>query len=118
MDFTPAIDLAIGDLSLDDGELAAAPSEAMGLVVWTLRTEKGTCLVSPDLGVPWKSLRKNTDGAPNTLRQALLAALRWIEEGGYLTDLSVRTERTATNAIRYEIRFTAEGRAERVAGEV
>lgn len=117
-DLTPEIDLATGDLPLTDGELTNASSVALGLVVWTLRTERGTCLVAPDLGVPWRSLRKNTDSAPAAMREAILAALRWIEEAGHLTKLSVRVERTASNALRYEVRFEAEGRSESVPGLV
>ena len=117
-DFTPEIDLTTGDLPLADGELAPAASVALGLVVWVLRTERGSCLVAPDLGVPWRTIRKATDTAPAATRDAILAALRWIEEAGYLTKLSVRVERTATNALRYEVRFEAEGRSENVPGQV
>ena len=117
-DFTPEIDLTTGDVPLTDGELTSAPSVALGLVVWVLRTERGSCLVAPDIGVPWRSVRKNTDSAPAALREAILASLRWIEEGGYLSNLSVRVERTATNGLRYEVRFEAEGRSEIVPGQV
>lgn len=116
--FTPSIDPEVRDLALEDGAIAAAASEAMGLVVWTLGTEKGSCLVAPDLGVPWKSLRKNVSGAAATAREAILAALRWIEEAGHLTELAVTVSTPATNRLRYTVSFKAEGRAQSVSGEV
>lgn len=116
--FTPAIDPATRDLGLDDGELANAPSEAMGLVVWVLGTEQGSCLADPTIGVPWKRFRTNTPGAPAALREAILAALRWIEEAGLLSGLAVTVSTTATNRLRYVVSFTAEGRTQSVPGEV
>lgn len=116
--FTPAIDPTTRDLALDDGELANAPSEAMGLVVWTLGTEQGSCLAAPDLGVPWKRFRTNTAGAAAALRDAILAALRWIEEAGLLARLAVTVSTTATNRLRYVVSFEAEGRTQTVPGEV
>ena len=50
---TPAIDPETGDLLLDDGSLAWAPSAAIGLIVWVLRTPLGKCLADPALGVDW-----------------------------------------------------------------
>lgn len=103
--FTPAIDPASGDLSLDDGDLAAAESVAIGLVVWTLRTPLGSCPVAPDLGVRWSVAQTDVAGAPMALQKELARALLWIVEGGWVKNLDVTVTRTAAGRLAYVIAF-------------
>lgn len=103
--FTPNIDPATGDATLDDGELEAAPSAALGLALWTLRTPYGACPVCPELGVRWSVAQTNTGGAANALKRELERALRWIEEAGFLANLAVSVTTPAPRRIQYEVAF-------------
>lgn len=102
---TPAIDPATGDITLDDGELAWAPSGAIGAVVFTLRTPLGLCLAAPDDGVDWGVARTDTADAPQALRRELERALRPHADGGLLFDLAVTVERAATGRLRWVVAF-------------
>lgn len=117
-DFTFDIDPATGDFLLDDGHPKAAASVAVGLVVWTLRTPRGSCPAAPELGVDWSSAKTDREGAPVTLRRALERALGWIAEAGYLSGLAVTVERVSAGRLRYEVAFDAEGRSQRLRGVV
>ena len=103
--FTPFVDPSAGDLALDDGHLAPAASAAVGLVVWTLRTEYGTCPAAPEVGVRWKAARVEREGATVTLQKELLRALQWIADLGYLTNLAVAVTSPAPRRLHYEIAF-------------
>lgn len=102
---TPAIDPQTGALSLGDGALAWAPSAAIGLVVWTLRTPLGACLADPALGVDWTSARTDTADAPQTLRREIERALRWLVDAGFLTELVVDCQRQPPRGLVYAITF-------------
>lgn len=118
MDFTFDIDPATGDFNLDDGHPKAASSVALGLVVWTLRTPLGTCLVAPDVGVDWSSAKVDRPGATVTLKRELERALAWIVEAGHMTGLEVTVDSPSRGRLRYEIAFDAEGQTQRVRGVV
>ena len=102
---TPAIDPSTGNLSLDDGALAWAPSAPVGLVVWALRTPLGTCAADTSIGVDWSKARTDTADAPQALEAELARALQWIAEGGWIRDLAVTAERLAPRGISYVIAF-------------
>lgn len=113
---TPHIDPADGSLALDDGDLAWADSAAIGCVVFTLRTQRGTCLVDPALGTDWRVATTDTLGAPQALREELKRALRWVAEAGFLTDLTVTVDRMSPRGISWVVAFQAQGRPRRVSG--
>ena len=113
---TPAIDPETGDLLLDDGSLAWAPSAAIGLIVWVLRTPLGKCLADPALGVDWTKASTDTADAPQALQRELERALRWIGEGGWARDLAVTVERGAPGRIAYTIAFHDGTRPRRIRG--
>lgn len=115
---TPHLDPASGNLALDDGDVAWADSAAIGCVVFTLRTQLGTCGVDPDLGVDWRVASVDTVGAPKTLEREIDRALRWIAEAGLLTGLVVTCDRLAPRGIGYVVTFTANGRARTARGSV
>ena len=102
---TPAIDPATGDLSLDDGALAWAPSSPVGLVVWVLRTPLGSCAADPSIGVDWSKARLDTEDAPQALRAELERAVQWVAEGGWIRDLAVTAERLPPRGLAYVIAF-------------
>jgi hypothetical protein len=108
--FVFAIDPNTGDLALDDGLPVAAPSAAIGLAVFTLRTPLGECPVDPTLGVNWKLARTATVGVELALARELERALRWVEEGGYLAKLKA-TAAAAGNRLAWAVSFEAEGSA-------
>lgn len=105
MDFTPAIDPATGDLSIDDGSPAAAPSVAIGLIVFTLRTPLGSCPAAPWLGVDWSVAQVDVPGATVTLQNELTRALGWVVDGGWMRNLTVAVTRTGRGRLAYEIAF-------------
>lgn len=115
---TPHLDPASGNLALDDGDVAWADSAAIGCVVFTLRTQHGTCGVDPDMGVDWRAASTDTLGAPQTLRREIERALRWIAEAGLLTGLAVTCDRMAPRGIGYVVSFTANGRTRTARGSV
>lgn len=104
-DLTFDLDPSTGDLGLDDGQLAVAPSVAVGLVVWTLRTPYGQCPSSPELGVRWELAKVNTSGATVALQKELLRALQWIVDLQFLANLVVTVTSPARGRLRYEIAF-------------
>ncbi len=114
-DFVFFIDPMGGDLALDDGQLVAAASAALGLVVWTLRTPLGQCLVAPELGVNWNLARTATEGVELALARELERALRWVEELGYLTDLKATVTAEGRRLV-WVVSFTADGQRVRVRG--
>ncbi|MDO9016548.1 MAG: hypothetical protein Q8S73_26575 [Deltaproteobacteria bacterium] len=113
---TPAIDPGTGDLSLDDGALAWAPSAAIGLVVFVLRTPLGKCLADPEIGVDWRVASTDTADAPQALRREIERALRWVTEGGWITGLAVTVERAAPGRLSYTVAFHDGTRARTVRG--
>lgn len=113
--FVVFIDPMTGDLALDDGNLVAAASAALGLVVWTLRTPLGECLVDATLGTNWKLARTATAGVELALARELERALRWIEELGYLTDLKA-TVKAEGRRLAWVVAFTAGGQTINVRG--
>lgn len=116
--FTFDIDPARGDPVVDDGHLAAAPSAAVGLVVWTLRTPLGQCPAEPDLGVDWSVAKTDREGATVSLQKELTRALQWIVEAGFMSALEVTVTRPAPGRIQYVIAFTAEGEPYRLRGSL
>jgi len=60
--------------------------------------------------VNWKLARTATRGVELTLARELERALRWVEEGGYLTKLKA-TVTTAGNRLAWAVSFEAEGSA-------
>ncbi len=109
-DFVLLVDPNTGELSLDDGLPVAAPSAAIGLVVFTLRTPLGRCPVARDLGVNWELARTAAQGVELALARELERALRWVEEGGWLTALKA-TVTAAGNRLQWTVRFDADGRS-------
>lgn len=105
MDVTWNLDPQTGGLTLDDGQLAAAPSVAVGLVVWTLRTPYGHCPVCPDVGVRWDVAKTEREGAPRALEKELVRALQWIVDLQLLRNLTVTVTSPARGRLRYEIAF-------------
>jgi phage gp46-like protein len=99
------IDPTTRSLTLDDGQLAAAPSEAVGLVVWTLCTPYGTCPAAPDLGVRWDAAKTAVQGATVTLQKELVRALQWVVDLGFLRNFAVTVTSPASGRLRYEIAF-------------
>jgi hypothetical protein len=102
---TLSLDPQTGDLTLDDGHPAPPPSEAVGLVVWTLRTVYGTCPAARDLGVRWSVAQTDVVGAPKALEKELTRAMQWIADLGFLTELAVTVTRTGRGRLQYEIAF-------------
>ncbi len=102
---TLSIDPQTGDLTLDDGHPAPPPSEAVGLVVWTLRTVYGTCPAARDLGVRWSIAQTDVTGAPKALEKELARALQWVADLGLLRELAVTVTRTGRGRLQYEIAF-------------
>jgi len=108
-DFVLFVDPNTGDLALDDGLPVGAPSAAVGLAVFTLRTPLGECPVDPTLGVNWKLARTAAAGVELALARELERALRWVEEGGYLTKLKAAVT-AAGNRLAWAVSFEADGR--------
>jgi len=102
---TLSIDTQTGDLTLDDGHPAPPLSEAVGLVVWTLRTVYGTCPAARDLGVRWSIAQTDVTGAPKALEKELARALQWVADLGLLRELAVTVTRTGRGRLQYEIAF-------------
>jgi hypothetical protein len=105
--FTFNLDPTTRSLTLDDGQLAASPSEAVGLVVWTLCTPYGHCLVCPDLGVRWEVAKTDREGAPLALEKELVRAMQWIADLQLLRALTVTVTRLARGRLQYAIAFDA-----------
>ena len=115
---TPHIDPANGDLVLDDGDLAWAASAALGCVVFTLRTQLGTCLLDTEIGTDWKVARADTADAPKALQREIERALRWVVDAGLLVDLVVTVERKPPRGLAWKVAFrpVGEARTRAVAG--
>lgn len=74
------------------GSFTESDSPAREVVLMTLRTQKGLCLVDPDLGVDWRALRKVTTNLAATARDAITASLTRYVRTGVIADLAVETE--------------------------
>ncbi len=109
IDFVLMLDPNTGDLALEDGLPVGAPTVALGLVVFTLRTQLGQCPVAPDLGVDWNVARTAAQGVELALAREIERALRWVEEGRWLTKLEA-TVTTAGNRLAWAVSFEADGR--------
>lgn len=93
--------------SQSTGSFIESDSPAREMVLLCLRTQKGACLVDPDLGVDWRALRKVTTNLPATAKDYLTAALSRYVRAGVIAGLAVATEyNAAVKGLVFTVTFT------------
>jgi len=74
------------------------------IIAMALRTQLGSCLVLPTLGIDWASIAKLGTGAATTARTTILAGLGRYVRSGQITDLTVDTVTTG-DRLEYTIAY-------------
>ena len=69
-----------------------ATSPAAEMVLLILRTQRGRCLVDPDMGVDWAKVDKLRTDASATANAIITAALAPLVSDGKISELSVRAD--------------------------
>lgn len=114
-------DPTTGELAFDGNRWSASPSPQAEVVLFVLRTQRGMCLVDPDLGVDWRRIDKLAAGAASTARDAIVASLRFLTSAGAVENLTVQAEVDASRGLlKYDVAFTDPrlARRARIRGEV
>lgn len=83
---------------------AASPAAEMVLLI--LRTQRGRCLVDPDMGVDWAKVDKLRTDASATANAIIAAVLAPLVSDGKISELAVRADvYPARGMIAFDVSF-------------
>jgi hypothetical protein len=75
------------------------------VIAMALRTQLGSCLVLPTLGIDWARIVKLGTGAATTARATILAGLGQYVRSGQITGLSVDVTVTSGDRLEYAVAY-------------
>lgn len=87
------------------GQWPGASSPALESVLFALRTQLGSALCAPGIGVDWAKLDKVTPNAEALAEQLITAGLRRYVTSGAIADLKVTARIDAANRLLYAVVF-------------
>jgi len=93
-----------GEVTMTGNTWTASRAPMAEIIAMALRTQLGSCLVLPTLGIDWASIAKLGTGAATTARTTILAGLGRYVRSGQITDLTVDTVTTG-DRLEYTIAY-------------
>ena len=103
---THARNPATGAVLMTGNQWRASTSPMVEVVAMALRTQRGACLVDPELGVDWSAIRKLGAGAVATAKAAITKALARHVRAGEITNVLVECEAdVARGLLVYSVKF-------------
>jgi hypothetical protein len=95
---------ATGDVRVEAGQRVVSPTPLLEVVALVLGTDRRSCVTNPDLGPDYTLVQKALPSAAATWRAAVLECLRFLVEGGWITELAVTVSQVA-DRLAYEVSF-------------
>jgi len=94
-----------GEVTVTGNSWTASRAPMAEIIAMALRTQLGSCLVLPTLGIDWARLAKLGTGAATTARATIIAGLGQYARSGQITGLAVDVAVTAGDRLEYTIAY-------------
>lgn len=94
-----------GEVTMTGNTWTPSRAPMAEIIAMALRTQLGSCLVLPTLGIDWARIAKLGTGAATTARATILAGLGQYVRSGQITGLDVTVTVTSGDRLEYAVAY-------------